>query len=746
MQEILFLFSTQRAIKQFYAGFCEGVLPQAQTLGEFFTEIVCIKDKIKIPSYLRALFLHDAICENKDSNLGDFGVNFTEFLDNSSFFLSFFDELCAGCLAIDSLKNSDTYAFYDDHLNLLDRIHKSYLKKLNQNNFYSHPFVEDYFLALELLSSFSTIKINVDGFLSHFEMKILKEISKKIPIEFHIEINPYNQGYYQKLWGIALENGLCVALLQDEKMEILEYKGTRDGFVKIYLATYKDKITQSGGIFLQLDKWLNSGVELEEICVVLPNEDFSAYLKLFDKGRNFNYAMGNKLSQSEVFLKLEKGDFSNFLEVKEFLENLKEEELSIFEKKAKEKIEHILEDFSFVLKRDFSFAFESLFVIFLERLRGEKIDDVGGGRISVIGILETRGMDFKYVILPEFNEGNVPKISDKDIFLNTSIRKKVGLPSKGDRENLQKHYYLELFKGSKEVFITSIENDEIEPSRFLLDDRIFNNSIKVENENAAQSYFFSGAKLEYQEREIIAPMEIGSFSYSSLKDFMTCKRRYYYRYIKKFKDSYGEDEFNLGSLIHKILCEVYQKYSLDILKQDLQDLVFEELDAFVSLETLKQKDIFAIRMAKRYLQSFFAQEREHLAKGWIPSFFEKEFVFFVEDFSFKARIDRIDRRDDAFLILDYKYKKNLKLSEDDLQLLLYCMALNSETKGQKIESALYDLHNGVLIKEDKLIEKENLLKEVLCEIRQDSQAMNFSKCEKKEACKYCAYKYLCNRY
>ena len=748
MRDTLFLFASFRAIKQFYEKCDEGPLPQVQSLGEFFSNIIYIKDKIKIPGYLRSLFLHEAICENKDSSLGDFGVNFADFLDNSSFFLSFFDELCAGCLAIDSLKNSDTYAFYDDHLSVLEKIYQSYLEKLSAHNFYFHPFLEDYHLALELLVDIQKIEVYVDGFLSRFDLKILKEISRKIPFLLHLEINAFNQAYYTKLFDLTLDKAYYKLSLSEEKFVILETNAKENALAKISIASFKDKITQCGGIFLQLDKWLNAGVRLEDICIVLPNEDFVEFLKLFDSARNLNYAMGADISTSNLFLNLKENakNFSSFVDFRAFLDGLNAEDLSAFDKKVKEKIENVLEEFQFILEKNFAFDFESLFMVFLERLRDERIDDIGGGRISVIGILETRGVDFNYVILPEFNEGNVPKVSDKDIFLNTNIRKKVSLPIRSDRENLQKHYYYELFKNSKEVFISHLDNDEVQPSRFLLDNSIFKDAIKMQENSLAQSYFVEGVKLEYKEVEIVEPFVFESFSYSSLHTFLTCKRKYYYQYVKKYKDTFTKKEFNLGTLIHELLCKIYKENPLEVLKKDLQNLLFSALQNAQENENLTQKDIFNITLAKRYLQNFIAFEKERLNAGFVPVFLEREFHFSFDGVLFRAKLDRVDRKGNDFVILDYKYKKDLKVDNKDLQLFLYTLALKNEVGATKIDAMLYDLREGRLLNDEKILEKKELLSQVLSEIKANTKAMNFAKCEKKTACVYCPYVYLCNRY
>ncbi len=135
-------------------------------------------------------------------------------------------------------------------------------------------------------------------------------------------------------------------------------------------------------------------------------------------------------------------NFLDFESFKEFLQNL--EANSKEAQRVKEKFLEGLEQFDFALKYLTSLSVQEQILAFLDMIEEVTLDDVGGGRISVVGILETRGVCFPYVIIPEFNAGNVPSLSDKDLFLNTAMREKIGLPTRKSRENLQKQiFYLQ---------------------------------------------------------------------------------------------------------------------------------------------------------------------------------------------------------------------------------------------------------------------------------------------------------------
>ena len=757
MQETLSLFANVRAIKQFYENSVqeEGFLPQAQTLGAFIESLIYVQDKTKIPSFLRPLFLHQAIKENKHSRLGDFGENFADFLENSSFFFHFYDELGAGCVPLESLENLDIYAFYDDHLQVLKKIFASYLQKLSDNGFYDHPFFENFFLALELLNHLKKINVYLEGFLSRFEEQTFQKISQVCEVNFYLSIDEFNQDYYQNLWDLKLDLGFYSITLKSQKYTIETYSKSLKSYPKIQKSLYPDKITEVGGIFAQIDTWLTQGIAPEQICVVLSDENFMSYLELFDEARNFNYAMGRALSDSQSFKILEEKilDFKDLQTLQSYLKTSEDFEI-LGERDAHAKILETLQYFIFLDTQKFS-SYSQMALLFLEMLRGERLDDIGGGRINVIGILETRGLDLEFVILPEFNEDNIPKPNDKDIFLSTKIRQRVGLPTRANRANLQKHYYNQLINKAKEVFITAESNDETAPSRFLLEEKLFRDATQKHDEKLAQSYFIQGEKCEYQETKIQDSLP-KSFSPTSLECFLTCKRKYYYQYIKRFCDS-SKETFNLGSLIHQALYETYRLLDFSTL-QDSKNLpsIFEEnFTAILKNQNLTQRQAFETQIAKKYLERFFANEIQRIQAGWIPSYFEYDISFSLEDITFSGRVDRVDKRGEEILILDYKYKKNLKLdtkktypNAKNFQLALYALAFREQTpltQASQIRAGYYDLYGGKIEEEGEILaDKQNLLNQIIKELK--NPMIDFEKCESKEPCRYCSYVYLCHRY
>src|SRR5690606_13794602 len=202
--------------------------------------------------------------------------------------------------------------------------------------------------------------------------------------------------------------------------------------------------------------------------VVLPNEDFAKTLKLNDKEEYFNFAMGNDILNKNLYQKAYV--VSNYIN-EDDIKNTKSLEFFLIDKKnIDENIKKVwnnrlnIDNFRFITNfikesetnkellekyDEMVYFLESLFFtsetylrikdaykIFLQNLASIKLDDINSGKITVMGLLETRAINFDAVIICDFNEEFIPKISIKDKFLSSKIKKLASLPTTKDRENL----------------------------------------------------------------------------------------------------------------------------------------------------------------------------------------------------------------------------------------------------------------------------------------------------------------------
>ena len=137
----------------------------------------------------------------------------------------------------------------------------------------------------------------------------------------------------------------------------------------------------------------------------------------------------------------------------------------------------------------------------------------------------------------------------------------------------------------------------------------------------------------------------------------------------------------------------------------------------------------------------------------LSSIFNSSKYFFINLLKIKGVIDRIDKFEDNYEVIDYKTSSSLSVDTlknyektNDFQLEFYYVAMSEIFKTDKIEAYYYDLNNTTLISEVALDKKLELLSEKFKELKEISkEKISFSKCEDKTNCTYCSYSTICNR-
>ena len=92
--------------------------------------------------------------------------------------------------------------------------------------------------------------------------------------------------------------------------------------------------------------------------------------------------------------------------------------------------------------------------------------------IQIMGILETRALDFKNLIILSVNEGVLPSVSTGSSFIPFSLREAFGLPSINHQESIYAYHFYRLLQRAENVtFIYNSNSEGLrsgEMSRFLI--------------------------------------------------------------------------------------------------------------------------------------------------------------------------------------------------------------------------------------------------------------------------------------
>ncbi|MFP6345193.1 ATP-dependent deoxyribonuclease AddB [Helicobacter pylori] len=766
----LFVFSSTRRLKHFYLEQGEGFLPNAMSMGNFFEQAFYIPNKKKIPNSTRLILMIDtikAIAKEKKSILEGlllFENSFLGYLESTSFLFDLFDELSSACIKLNELSFKDIYLDYEKHLEVLEMIYDRYVKKLEELGFYDKIMQKKPTILKEFFEHFSSIEWHLDGFMSVFERQCLLEVAELVPITLHLSCDKYNQKFLEFL-NLKLETDCDYSI--DFKTQKILSQTFNDQKIEPKLYANSSYLKQGALVLQTIEEYLQKDNDPNKMAIITPNADFLPFLKLLDQNNNLNFAMGLGAKNSPYYTELVKiledlqtSDFnlsgSALLDLENITLPLLEQQSSKEKAPLKEVHSQIMHQYHLLKNTLKNYSLKDLLHLYLQEFEANfRLDDSSGGKIRVMDTLETRGMQFDKIVIVDFNETCVPSLKDCDLFLNSALRKSLNLPTLLDKKNLQKHYYYQLFKNSKEITLSYIESETSKASNMLLE-----LDLHIEPIKDAYTLFAPSPLKDYQEEEIKAaiPKDF-SFSASSLNAFLTCKRRFYYHYMKRFKES-PKDESNsaVGSLLHELLKEAYEK--------DKNPYALEERLIWLleTRENITPKERLDTLIALKKIQAFYTKEKERFKAKIKILDLEKSFETIIQGVIFKGRIDRIDKTaDNEMILLDYKFKNDLKLDNmsktqreglspieiaqisTDYQMAIYACALKNLGYKGPIKAFFYDLRKGELLEEDELTLQAKMDHLEFSLIPKLKQEIDFEKTLEVKDCEYCSFKDMCNR-
>ena len=350
--------------------------------------------------------------------------------------------------------------------------------------------------------------------------------------------------------------------------------------------------------------------------------------------------------------------------------------------------------------------------------------------LQIMGLLETRLLDFKTIIVLGMNEGKMPPTNPIQTIIPMDLRKYFSLPTPREKQGLFAHHFYRLLHQCENMYITySTSSDSInsnEPSRYLMQLELelsrANTNIRLTKKFYTIDNAESNSKIKSIQKtpEIIERLDElfeGGTSASAIKTFITCPLDFYYKYVLKFgeeKKVEEEVESNtFGTFIHEVLEDLYSPFSRTMKDGILKavqppSLQPEDIDKMLKGFELLLREKFSIhfnndpkafetgknflsfQMAKELLERFLKFEKKQLLALNNRPFFieglEQQFIHEMEievagkirKIKLKGFADRIDSCDGKIRIVDYKTGKvesadvgsNLKKGEEGTDALV----------------------------------------------------------------------------
>lgn len=367
--------------------------------------------------------------------------------------------------------------------------------------------------------------------------------------------------------------------------------------------------------------------------------------------------------------------------------------------------------------------------------------------IQVMGVLETRNLDFDHVLFLSCNEGNMPKGVNDSSFIPYSIRKFHGLTTIDNKIAIYAYYFYRLMQRASDISLayntTTEDTHTSEMSRFMLQLMVESGyEIKRKSIMAQQLPTKTSQHEVPKDDKVMAKMltpkegkETISISPSAIGVYLTCQLKYYYMHVIGLRENDETDDDDIdarifGNIFHAAADFLYKDYKGRVLQKSDFGNLRKHIDrcvekAFVSV--LYEKDPETTRLGKlnglqeinsmvikKYLGKLIEADAKQApitiidTEKWV----EKMHNINVGDKTIKCKvggiIDRIDRIEDSgtIRIVDYKtgrYPSYWPAAIDDIfdptknkeipanyyiQTMLYSTIVKDKEKNHKVSPAL----------------------------------------------------------
>lgn len=746
------------------------------TVSDFESRAITLGDSAIVESMQRKLFLKEAT-SFKDASRFMGELSLIKFYTQADDFFSFFQEISAEGVNIHDLYAADSYAEFGQDLDVLDRVLTNYRDILRHKNLTDKLFAPmQYELNDAYIESYDGFYMELEGYLTQFEIELFLKIAALKPFTIKVRTTPFNLkviNIFRELGIEIAQNSIVEFSLSEKRVLSAENLPLN---VQSEVIECAERIEQIAVAVAKIEEMVKSGIDADKIALIVPDESIVPLLRSFDRAKNFNFAMGQSFREdisykfleqlhsflrgdtiAKEFLQHNNFDFSvavpiELIGVEEFFTQLKLLNIPRFNSETLleelEKVKLLERYYRFVhIFKSRELHFKEWLFIWLHELAEHSIDDTRGGKVTVMGVLESRGIRFDGVVVLDFNDDKAPSVSNKDRFLNSSIRAAAKLPTKTDRENLQKHYYARLLEKAKSSVLIYSSSDNAQPSKFLYELGVAG-SIKryksphqllFDKKSNYDAYkHMDDIKFAFDARATV-------WSASKLKIFLECKRKFYYRYIKGLQEA-PDSELNDGAILHTLLYRVINPQCSYSESSELKKALLQEM---AKIESADNRVPYKRLLWDKMLDGFVGKQIEHFRSGWQVANCEFEASGTIAGLEFKGRIDRMDSKDGQSLIIDYKSGSiqgaNSSKVENmaDFQMSIYAKLLDRPV--DNIDFAFVEILNGGKLtylqspqeKEEKLLEHIEYLK--------SQKSLRAERCDDLQKCRYCPYTLLCHR-
>lgn len=359
--------------------------------------------------------------------------------------------------------------------------------------------------------------------------------------------------------------------------------------------------------------------------------------------------------------------------------------------------------------------------------------------LQIMGVLESRVLDFETVIVTSMNEGKFPAGKSQNSFIPYDVKRELGLPTYKEKDAIYTYHFYHLLQRAKNIYLLyNTESDGLdggEKSRFIT-------QLEVEKQPAhnitheiynteVPGVAYKPIVIPKSEKVMIRLKEIAEkgFSPSALTSYIRNPIQFYMQKILRISEVEEVEENialnTLGTIIHGTLEELYKPLIGKFLSSEDIKICIKHIDeevlkqfklVYKEGEIKKGRNLLAFEVAKRNVFNFLKIELQEIENGDAVKilFLETKFERILNHRSLPfpvligGNVDRIEQRNGKIRIIDYKtgkveardvtLKKWNKLTSDIksdkiIQVLAYAFMFEPHLQGQEMEVGIISFKN-----------------------------------------------------
>ena len=371
---------------------------------------------------------------------------------------------------------------------------------------------------------------------------------------------------------------------------------------------------------------------------------------------------------------------------------------------------------------DFIKTVKSLDFIYTELLKSCKspFQSPENEGIQIMGMLETRLLNFENIFIISMNEGILPKGKINNSYIPFEIKKKFGLQTHFEKDAIFSYHFFRLIKNARKIIISYNTEPDMkgggEISRFIR--QIEAEGIhKINFQTINSEKKISVINTAYKKTDLVLDKLDQIFgegvTASMLNLFLIDKKKFFERYVLEIKEDNIEEiakANTLGNVVHDTIEQLYTPLlnkklnvkELKEIKKTVKKTVLKRIEKYINKKSLERgKNIIITNTAVNYVKKLIDKDIHSCIKGdkitilELEKNFTNEIVKGKKRIKIRGKIDRIDLYNDKIRVVDYKTGKlidknkinirSLKEIKNEngiyaLQLLLYSIDVKENYK------------------------------------------------------------------